>query len=136
MQGTQSGGSAELLSMWPRSGTKTASFPGSLVFPRSSLVPGGGKIRDPGNEVGTKNKLSFNLLILILAWFFSGFSSSPPSTKTFSKFQCDLLAVDELEVTRGVLTDNFHSHVYIRELVGALRKSKTMHVGADTRGEQ
>ena len=63
-------------------GTKTASFPGSLVFPRSSLAPGGGKIRDHGNEVGTKNKLSVKLLILILALFFSGFSIFPPSTKT------------------------------------------------------
>ena len=29
----------------------TTSFPGSLLFPPPSLAPGGGKRRDPGNEV-------------------------------------------------------------------------------------
>ena len=27
------------------------SFPGSLILPPPSLAPGGGKMRDPGNEV-------------------------------------------------------------------------------------
>lgn len=44
--------------------------------------------------------------------------------------------MDELVVTRGGLTDNFHSYVNTREWVGAQGKSNTMHVGADTRGEQ
>ena len=37
---------------------RPTSFPGSLIFPPPSLAPGGGKMKDPGNDVD--ERLSLN----------------------------------------------------------------------------
>ena len=38
----------------PGNSSESTSFPGSLILRLPSLAPGGGKMRDPGNEVGSE----------------------------------------------------------------------------------
>ena len=50
--------------------TGSTSFPGSLILPSPSLAPGGGKMRDTGNEVGTgciTIHVAFNYCKFVLA---------------------------------------------------------------------